>query len=441
MRTTFVFTICCMLSVAYGDTIHVPGDYTTIQEAIDSAFYGDTVLVNPSKYLENIDFKGMPITVKSTEGPLTTIIDGNSAGSVVQFINFEDSNSVLDGFTLTNGLAGIGPLGTYSGGGILCSYFVSPTIVNNIIQGNESGANGGGIYCYQCSPIILNNLIIYNEARYGAGIYCYSSEALIQNNIIAFNVFHDGYGCAIVSSNSNLIITNNTIYKNTDIGSGSTKCAGIYCLGTDLSLITNTILWKNKCDDSMQIYASNPADPIVTYCDIEGGYTGLGNINIDPFFVNADNLDFHILYASPCRDSGSSSASGIPLFDFEGDPRIAIDSADIGADEFYNHLYCTGNFIPGGYVQGKFTGLPDSTPVGLWLGSGILDPPLPSMFGDWFLQAPWFLIELWPIPSHGLLVLPATLPASIPAPYDVPMQALIGLNSASFTNLCILKVR
>jgi hypothetical protein len=64
------------------------------------------------------------------------------------------------------------------------------------------------------------------------------------------------------------------------------------------------------------------------------------------------------------------------------------------------------------------------------------------MWGPFHLQAPWFLFGPFsPMPAHGVMVLPTILPAAPPAPYDVPMQALIGLTPESLTNLCVLKVR
>ncbi|MFH1999991.1 MAG: hypothetical protein ABIK28_09930 [Planctomycetota bacterium] len=53
----------------------------------------------------------------------------------------------------------------------------------------------------------------------------------------------------------------------------------------------------------------------------------------------------------------------------------------MGADEFYPHLYCTGDFMPGGSIEGKFVGLPDTWPVGLFVGSGIMDPPMQAGIG------------------------------------------------------------
>ncbi len=100
----FFFIVFTIPVLAFPATIKVPGDYPTIQAGIDVAVDGDTVLVAPGTYKENIDFKGKAITVKSEQGPYVTIIDANQNGRVVTFNHGEGPGSVLDGFTIQNGL-------------------------------------------------------------------------------------------------------------------------------------------------------------------------------------------------------------------------------------------------------------------------------------------------------------------------------------------------
>jgi hypothetical protein len=181
--------LCCQF--AYATIIHIPGDYPTIQQGINASANGDTVLVQPGEYIENIDFGGKNIAVGSrflTTGDTTyissTIIDGDSAGSVVTFENGEDSTAVIVGFTIRDGHAILG-------GGILCDSS-HPKIANNYIANNSTYGQyplnlGGGIYCFNSNSYITGNTISENAACYGGGIYCDSSNSIICNNIIMQN--------------------------------------------------------------------------------------------------------------------------------------------------------------------------------------------------------------------------------------------------------------
>ena len=110
-------------SLCLAATIHVPGDYPKIQAGIDAAQNGDKILVAGGTYYENINFSGKAIKVTSEKGWDVTVIDGNQSGSVIRFEKGEGLNSVIEGFTITNGsgtwVGGIFP--GYFGGGIFCN--------------------------------------------------------------------------------------------------------------------------------------------------------------------------------------------------------------------------------------------------------------------------------------------------------------------------------
>jgi hypothetical protein len=101
MKTSSLIFACLVgLSVPASSeaaAIRVPADAGTIQQAIDTAATGDTVLVAPGTYVETITFRGKAITVASEQGPEVTIIDGNRAGSVVTFASGETRGAVLQG--------------------------------------------------------------------------------------------------------------------------------------------------------------------------------------------------------------------------------------------------------------------------------------------------------------------------------------------------------
>jgi parallel beta-helix repeat protein len=193
--------------------IKVPEDYTTIQAAIDVAENDHTVLVAPGMYFENIDFRGKRVTVISLTGPDNTIIDGGQSGSVVKFWSGEDSNTVLHGFTITNGLPGEFPL--LFGGGIFIRN-ASPTIKScSIIRNGAS--DGGGVYVEgeKSSPIIEGNLISGNiGTAVGGGIAIRDGASpTIRNNVISENLAMNGSG-VFISNGASPSIERNTIESN-----------------------------------------------------------------------------------------------------------------------------------------------------------------------------------------------------------------------------------
>ncbi len=164
----------------------VPEDYPTIQSAIDgSSFEGDTILVAPGSYVENIDYNGKNIYLTSyyyfTEHDSsihTTIIDGNQNGSVVTFYGGETRDAVLNGFTITNG-SGRG--GSFTHGGGFYIRDASPSILNCLIKHNSvHGLGNGGGMLIANSTVFLSNLIVtenYAESQDSGGIYFSNSDA------------------------------------------------------------------------------------------------------------------------------------------------------------------------------------------------------------------------------------------------------------------------
>jgi hypothetical protein len=158
----------------------------------------------------------------------------------------------------------------------------------------------------------------------------------------------------------------------------------------------------------------------------------------DPLFVEPEKEDFHLTADSPCIDSGINDRLDIAGTDFEGDPRVAFNNIDMGADEFFSHLYYTGNAEPGHPVDLKIIGSPllDGD-VLLCIGSDVLDPFLISTYGAWYLRLPVFILGAGNIPKNGVISLRGRIPHMFPAPSSLPMQALIGME---LSNLCVMEV-
>jgi parallel beta-helix repeat protein len=255
---------------------------------------------------------------------------------VITFV--EASRSVIDGFTVTT----INDVDTRAvkGGGICCAPSSSPTIINNIITGNNA-VFGGGIYCApsssptimnnvisknnalkfgggifsrRASPNITNNSIVENEASSsGGGIFCDRDAPRIANNIIWKNKAKSGGG--IACDRSSCTIVNDTITRNV-----ATYGGGIFFDGGSMRIINN-ILWENK-DDLYSGWFSAASRP--DHSDIQDGdFRGLnGNISRDPLFMDPENRDFRLMPDSPCIDAGNPN----PIYD---DPDGSIN--DMGA--------------------------------------------------------------------------------------------------------------
>jgi parallel beta-helix repeat protein len=347
--------------------------WTTIQSAINAAGTGDKILVYNGTYVENINFIGKAITVKSVNGAASTTIDGSAGESVVTFAYGEGPGSVLDGFTIKNGYGS-------DGGGIYCSSS-SPVITNCTITGNTADRAGGGIYCsassptitnctitgntaywscggiacfYSSSPVITNCTITGNTAYIGGGIDCYtSSSPTITNCTITGNTANYDGGGIDCGTSSSPVITNCTITGNTSQYGGGITCfyssspvitnctitgntayigGGIYCVESSLT-VKNSILWGDTADFGGNEIFLDSSTFTVIYSDVAGGWAGAGNINADPLFVG--NGDYHLKAGSPCINKGTSE--GAPSNDIDGDTRPQGNGYDIGADEFVGY--------------------------------------------------------------------------------------------------------
>jgi hypothetical protein len=169
-------------------------------------------------------------------------------------------------------------------------------------------------------------------------------------------------------------------------------------------------------------------------------------IDADPQFADAGPGDFHLLAPSPCRDGGENIMPGLPIEDFEGDPRIDGILVGMGADEFHPHLYCIGDPFSVGAFEIKLIAGPQSGSAHLFLGSGVMSEPLRSFFGDWYLQFPVILLAVaWQIPQSGLVLFIGEQSGQGPTPEGIniyptviPMQALV--EGEGLTNLCVISV-
>ncbi len=365
--------------------------FNTIQEGMDAAADGDTVVVAQGTYVENTHFKGKNIVLRSTD-PLdpgaveNTVIDGNEAGPVVAFDGTEDENCVLAGFRIQNGSAinGGGICGgteeehtraairnnvitaneatgkwfdSRGGGAAFCDGLVEQnmvngntaegygggfsdchgTIRNNSIRGNSaegSFAGGGGLAF--CDGTVQNNIISENSATgsnsHGGGVL--TCGGVVGNNLIIANSSTDGGGLSYCHGT----VQNNTICGNSAArnGGGLHDCGGV---------IRNSIIWGNTADASgNQMHdCSTPS-----FCCIqdwtEGGWE---NTDANPQFVDEASGDYHLQGGSPCVDTGTGFYWFMwPQRDLDRNCRLAGSGVDRGCYEHGSSLDSDGDLLP-----------------------------------------------------------------------------------------------
>lgn len=257
--------------------------YDFIQQAIDDANSGDEIVVNTGlcSSQENINFQGKNIILR-TQNPddpqcvASNVIYGDGINPVVTFNN-NGANCVLSGFTIKGGTKGIA-----------CNT-ACPTITNCVISNNT----GVGVEAYD----------LYN--RLGP---------MLKNCLIAKN---GGIGLNVINRSAPTLV-NCTITDNAG--------QGVYTASATKANISNSIIWNNT---GGSIGASGLVT--VTYSNIQGGFTGTGNINLDPCFAAPAQGDYHLRSAagrwnpdslqwvtdavtSPCIDAGD------PLADYSDEP-------------------------------------------------------------------------------------------------------------------------
>jgi len=326
---------------SYGDDSYGGGMYLT---------GGASPTVSHVTFSDNMAYLGGGMSVVGGSPTLTDVtFEGNDAYYSLGGggIYMEAASPTLTNVTFTGNSA----IDVVVGGGAICASGGSPTLTNVIFTRNYSDGMGGGMYMEadNLTNLTLTNVTFNgNTAGAGAGgIYVQSGSASLVNAAFAGNsTLGDGGGLA--SYGTSLTLTGATFAGNHADGSGG----GVAVSGATPT-IANSILWGNSAASNPQISGS----ATVSYSDVQGGWSGDGNINTDPAFVrdpypgldglwdgiNDDYGDLHLQSSSPAIDVGSNAAATGITTDRDGNDRIVdgdgngTATVDMGAYE-YNPL-------------------------------------------------------------------------------------------------------
>ena len=203
--------------------------YDSVQKGINAAAKGNTIVVLPGVYVETIDLGGKAITVTSLAG-----FEPNSPDAIGAI-----DNTIFDG-------GGKGPVVSFL-------HAEDPNCVLygfTIVGGSARG--GGGVECDGSAPTISHCLIAGNRAtHYGGGaVDCYRSRATFRNCTICGNTAVEAGGAASCEQSNDSFV--------------------------------DCIIWANT-PDAVSVVSGNP--PSIRYCDVQGGWTGTGNLAADPCFA------------------------------------------------------------------------------------------------------------------------------------------------------------
>ncbi len=334
MIRTISILVLVLSAIAYSATVHVPGDQPTIQSAVSFAQEGDTVLVAPGEYVENIYAEAKGFALISEAGAATTTIrPANPAARTIYLPQNQGRNFILKGFTLTGSDAYVcveaysGISGIYenvfedndSEAGALLVGHGGGAILHNVFRNNRGSHQAGAMQVPSWKPMLIaDNIITGNTATYGAGINLLGARfAVVRNNLIIDNHATE-YGGGIYLANNDAyrsIIHDNTIVNCT---SGNDGGGGICFGGCPGDSAYNNIIID--CG-GYGIWAANSFMCFFDYnClsnntpgNYQGVPTGANELLVDPQFVGGIPFSYELLPASPCFDAGNPDSRYLDL--------------------------------------------------------------------------------------------------------------------------------
>ncbi len=253
------------------------------------------------------DDRNWSTNVSILSGDIGTVGDRTDNSNRIIFNSNVNSTAILDGFTISDAYNTSTFNGT--GGGGMRNEYSSPTVSNCIFRNNYVGQSGGGVLDFSSTTTYTHCLFIVNEVGYfGGGSRC---EIDVADNPSAPTFIN----CVFWGNKAGLYggaVGNNRLKSNT--------------------ILKNCIVWGNTSSDNSIIYNNQGGTTTATYSLIQVAYTGTGNINADPLFVDAANGNFRLQKCSPAVNAGEDAANSTTV-DLEKNSR-KVGVIDMGAYEY-----------------------------------------------------------------------------------------------------------
>jgi hypothetical protein len=469
--------VLCSISTAKAETFCVQTS-SALQSALNTAANNgeaDEIQIVQGTYTGNFTYEAQEeykLTVKGgyasgctskVVNSSNTVLDGNSAGTVLMVYSEGGADFECEGVTLQNGSA-------VRGGGLrIVSVTGNVTLSNNLVSGNRATEFGGGINISSNATITLtNNTISNNESDY------YAAAASIQAgrtdegtlvmtaNTIKGNTSSGAVGglwtgCGSVSLTNNLFYNNNATWYHGAIlidGSNSTKIinntiSGNYSDGrgagltiqldddSDRADIYNNIIYNNSgyfeandLDISNDQNGNGVASPVSllnndfdqssagTYIEIPFTIDPSNLNNQNPLFVSSSTSDYRLSKSSSCIDAGTSTEA--PVTDIAGTLRPQGQGYDMGA---YEYVGIPVPDIKANSQDGSIT-VSSGNPVSIAIS---LEPD--NLSGQ---NADWWLVEL--APSEVINYFDLSTGSMVPGLLPTYQGPLFGFGSAQLLN-------
>ncbi len=244
----------------------------------------------------------------------------------------------------------VGNTATVGGGGAINSSGYGPSITGSdcLFRENSSVDGGGAVFIDWPQAVSLRNSRFENNvtAHCGGALSAgHAPDLSVEGCTFIQNTAGDhGGGANVGALTGGAGLVNCTFWSNV----ASNDNPGITADAT--VSISNSVLWGDHFPNGVPKETGGGGSPMIVFSDVQGGWTGQGNIDADPLFFDPENGDYRLGAGSACIDAGDNASVPPELTtDIDGNPRItdgnndALATVDMGA---YETVDCNSNAVP-----------------------------------------------------------------------------------------------